>query len=150
MLQNEVYINKFWREFLKYGNPGARFWAKNQILLCKSGNWHKIWQKMIFWFQLSNCLYENPEIDKSGGIKFQIFSPAKIDRNISLYSYMEPILTQNPINAIFLFIFTPHQNFELLVPVGWRLLLLWAPYLVKCSKSSKDCLAGEKCQQKPF
>ena len=76
LLQNEVLINKFWREFLKYGNPGARFWAKNPILLCKSGNWHKIWQKMIFWFQFLNCLYENPEIDKSGGIKFQIFFPA--------------------------------------------------------------------------
>ena len=103
---------------MKYDNPGTKFWAKNQIFLQSSGNWHKMLPKMIFWTQYLNCLYENPEIDKSGGIKFQKNFPAKIDRNISLNSYMEPILTQNPINAIFLFIFTPHQNFELLVPVG--------------------------------
>ena len=48
----------------------------------------------------------------------QIFFLAKIDQNIFIYSYMEPILPKNPINVIFLHIFTPLQNFELLVPVG--------------------------------
>ena len=73
---------------------------------------------MIFWTQYLNCLYENPDIDKSGGIKIQKKILAKIEKNITLYSCMEPILPQNPVSATFLHIFTPLQNFELLVPVG--------------------------------
>ena len=73
---------------------------------------------MIFWFQYLNCLFENPEIDNQGGQKSPKKFWAKIDKNILLYSYMEPILPQDPINVIFIHFFTPHQNFELLVPVG--------------------------------
>ena len=104
--------------FLKYDNPGTNFWAKYKIFLQISSNWPNIWPKMIFLSQYSNCFYENPDIEKSGGIKIQIFWGANFDQNISLYSYMEPTLPQNPINVIFLQIFTPHQNFELLVHVG--------------------------------
>ena len=39
----------------------------------------KFCQEMIFWTQYLNCLYENPDIDKSGGIKIQKILPAKID-----------------------------------------------------------------------
>ena len=73
---------------------------------------------MIFLTQYFKWIYENPDIDKSGGIKIQIFFLPKIEENITLYSYMELILPQNPISATFLHVFTPLQNFELLVPVG--------------------------------
>ena len=73
---------------------------------------------MIFLTQYFKWIYENPDIDKSGGIKIQKKILAKIEKNITLYSCMEPILPQNPISATFLHIFTPLQNFELLVPVG--------------------------------
>ena len=72
---------------------------------------------MIFLTQYFKWIYENPDIDKSGVIKIPNFFLAKIEKNITLYSCMEPILPQNPISATFLHIFTPLQNFELLVPV---------------------------------
>ena len=65
--------------FLKYDNPGTNFWAKYEIFLQISSNWPNTWPKMIFLSQYSNCFYENPDIEKSGGIKIQIFLLAKID-----------------------------------------------------------------------
>ena len=55
------------------------FGQKNKIFPLISGIWHKILPKIIFLSQYLNCLYENPDIDKSGGIKIQIFLLAKIE-----------------------------------------------------------------------
>ena len=59
---------------------------------------------------------------------------SKTNQNISLDSYIEPILPQNTINSFFLPIFTPHQNFEFLVPVSRRIMFLWGPKVMRCDK----------------
>ena len=68
MLQNEAYINQIWREFLKYGNPGSYFWDKNKLFSQISGNWLKIWPKMIFVVSF-NILYMRTLISKYKRVK---------------------------------------------------------------------------------
>ena len=134
MLQNEAYINQIWREFLKYGNPGSYFWDKNKLFSQISGNWLKIWPKMIFVVSFK-ILYIRTLISKyKKGEQFKKIFLAKINKNKPLDSYMEPISPQNSINVFFLPIFTTHQNFEFLMHISRRIMFLWAPKVMRCAK----------------